>query len=114
MFWLAAIVFLPFPTALIEEGIDGGFAALYIGTLLAVSALNLLIATYLANHPELTDGAAVAESRRHVVASAFSDAILVALIISLFFPSIDLFGLLLLFPAQLIAGRVNRVGQVNA
>ena len=115
MFWLAAIVFLPFPTALIADGIDGGFAALYIGTLLAVSALNLLIATYLANHPELTDGAAVAESRRHVVASAFSvGAILVALIISLFSPSIGLFGLLLLFPAQLIAGRVNRVGQVNA
>jgi len=32
MFWLAAIVFLPFPTALIAHGIDGGFAALYIGT----------------------------------------------------------------------------------
>ena len=115
MFWLAAIVFLPFPTALIAHGIDGGFAALYIGTLLAVSVLNLLIANYLANHPELTDGQARAESRRHVVASAFSvGAILVALIISLFSPSIGLFGLLLLFPAQVIAGRVNRVGQVNA
>jgi uncharacterized membrane protein len=115
MFWLAAIVFLPFPTALIEDGIDGGFAALYIGTLLAVSVLNLLIANYLANHPELTDGQARAESRRHVVASGFSvGAILLALIISLFSPSIGLFGLLLLFPAQMIAGRVNRVGQVNA
>ena len=115
MFWLAAIVFLPFPTALIEDDIDGGFAALYIGTLLAVSALNLLIANYLAQHPELTDAEATAESRRHVVASAFSvGAILVALIISLFSPSIGLFGLLLLFPAQVIAGRVNRVGQVNA
>ena len=115
MFWLAAIVFLPFPTALIEDGIDGGFAALYIGTLLAVSVLNLLIANYLANHPELTDDAATAESRRHVVASAFSvGTILLALIISLFWPSIGLFGLLLLFPAQVIAGRVNRVGPVNA
>jgi hypothetical protein len=61
--------------------------------------LNLLIANYLANHPELTDGEATPESRRHVVASAFSvGAILVALIISLFSPSIGLFGLLLLFP----------------
>jgi uncharacterized membrane protein len=50
MFWLAAIVFLPFPTALIADGIDDGFAALYIGTLLAVSVLNLLIANYLAHH----------------------------------------------------------------
>src|SRR5215213_3325661 len=109
MFWLAAIVFLPFPTALIADGIDGGFAALYIGTLLVVSVLSLLIASYLAHHPELTDGKAAAESRRHVVASAFSvGAILIALIISLFSPIIGLFGLLLLYPAQLIAGRVNR------
>jgi uncharacterized membrane protein len=111
MFWLAAIVFLPFPTALLADGVDGGFAALYIGTLLAVSVLNLLIAYYLANRPELTDGEAAAESRQRVVASAFVvGAILVALIISLFSPSIGLFGLLLLFPAQLIAGRVNRAG----
>ena len=111
MFWLAAIVFLPFPTALIADGIDDGFAALYIGTLLAVSVLNLLIANYLTRHPELTDGEAAAESRQHVVASAFGvGAILIALIISLFSPSIGLLGLLLLFPAQLIAGRVNRAG----
>jgi uncharacterized membrane protein len=115
MFWLAAIVFLPFPTALIADGIDGGFAALYIGTLLAISVLNLLIAYYLAHRPELTDGETTTESRQHVVASAFSiAAILVALIISLFSPSIGLLGLLLLFPAQLIAGRVNAAGPVNA
>jgi TMEM175 potassium channel family protein len=114
MFWLAAIVFLPFPTALIADGIDGGFAALYIGTLLAVAVLNLLIANYLAHHPELTDGEATAESRQHVVASAFGvGAILIALIISLFSPSGGLFALLLLFPAQVIAGRVNRVGKVQ-
>ena len=115
MFWLAAIVFLPFPTALIADGIDGGFAAFYLGTLLAVTALNLLTANYLAHHPELTDGEVAADSRQHVVASAFSvGAILIALIISLFSPSIGLLALLLLFPAQVIAGRVNRAQQVNA
>jgi TMEM175 potassium channel family protein len=99
MFWLAAIVFLPFPTALIADGIDGGFAALYIGTLLAVSLLSLLIANYLARHPELTDGDAAVEGRQHVIASAFSvGAILIALIIWLFSPIIGLFGLLLLIP----------------
>jgi uncharacterized membrane protein len=109
MFWLAAIVFLPFPTSLISDGIDDGFAALYIGTLLAVSVLNLLIANYLAHHPELTDAEAAAERRQYVVASAFGvGAILIALIISLFSPSIGLFGLLLLIPSQVIAGRVNR------
>ena len=114
MFWLAAIVFLPFPTALLADGIDGGFAALYIGTLLAVSVINLLIANYLTHHPELTDGEAAAESRQHVVASALViGAILIALIISLFSPTIGLFALLLLVPAQVIAGRVTRVGKVQ-
>jgi uncharacterized membrane protein len=115
MFWLAAIVFLPFPTALIADGIDGGFAALYIGTLLAVSLLSLLIANYLARHPELTDGDAAVEGRQHVIASAFSvGVILIALIISLFSPIIGLFGLLLLIPAQVIAARLNGSGKVNA
>jgi len=44
MLWLAAIVFLPFPTALIADRIEGGFGTLYIGTLVVVSVLNLLIA----------------------------------------------------------------------
>ena len=115
MFWLAAIVFLPFPTSLISDGIDGGFAALYIGTLLAVSLLSLLIANHLAHHPELADGETAVEGRQHVVASAFSvGAILIALIISLFSPIIGLFGLLLLIPAEVIAGRVNGAGKVNA
>jgi len=41
MLWLAAIVFLPFPTALIADGLEGGFSTLYISTLLVVSILNL-------------------------------------------------------------------------
>jgi hypothetical protein len=69
----------------------------------------------LTRHAELTDGEAAAESRQHVVASAFGvGAILIALIISLFSPSIGLLALLLLFPAQVIAGRMNRARQVNA
>ena len=64
MLWLAAIVFLPFPTSLIEDGLNGGFGTLYISALLVVSVLNLLIASYLARHPELTDNQATAESRQ--------------------------------------------------
>ena len=71
MLWLAAIAFLPFPTSLIEDGLDGGFGTLYISTLLAASVLSLLLANYLVRHPELTDGQATAESRQHVVAGTF-------------------------------------------
>jgi uncharacterized membrane protein len=77
MLWLAAIVFLPFPTSLIEDGLNGGFGTLYISALLVVSVLNLLIASYLARHPELTDSQATAESRQHVVASSLTVAALV-------------------------------------
>jgi hypothetical protein len=86
------------------------------GAALGAFALSFaVIASYLAHHPELTDGEATTEGRQHVVASAFSiAAILVALIISLFSPSIGLLGLLLLYPAQLIAGRVNLARPVNS
>jgi uncharacterized membrane protein len=109
MLWLAAIVFLPFPTSLIEDGLDGGFGTLCISTLLAVSVLNLVMANYLAHHLELTDGEGTAESRQHVVASAFTvGALVVALVISFFSPSAGIWALLLLFPAQIIAGRLPR------
>lgn len=109
MLWLATIVFLPFPTALIADGLDGGFAAFYIGSLLIISVLNLFIANYLDHHPELTDGQATEKRRQHRIASAFIiGTLLLAMIISLFWPTVGILCLLLLFPAQLIAERVSR------
>jgi uncharacterized membrane protein len=105
--WLAAIVFLPFPTALIADGLEGGFSTLYIGTLLAVSLLDLLLTTYLARHPELSDGPAAADSRQRAIGSGLSAAaLLVALIISVFSPTAGIWALLLLVPTQIIAGRL--------
>jgi uncharacterized membrane protein len=107
MLWLALIVFLPFPTALIADGLQGGFASLYIGALLAVSVLNLLLASYLAHHPELTDIHTTLESRKHTTASWLTiGALVLALIISFFSAVVGLWALFLLFPAQIIAGRV--------
>ena len=109
MLWLAAIVFLPFPTALIADGLDGGFATFYIGSLLIISVLNLIIANYLDHHPELTDGQATKEVRQHHIISAFTiGTLLLALIISVFWPTAGIWCLLLLFPAQVIAGRMSR------
>jgi uncharacterized membrane protein len=108
MLWLAAIAFLPFPTSLIEDGLDGGFGTLYISALLAVSVMSLLLANYLVHHPELRDDQATADNRAHVIGSIFSVvALVVALIISLFAPAAGMWALLLLFPAQIIAGRVS-------
>jgi uncharacterized membrane protein len=109
MLWLAAIVFLPFPTALIADGLDGGFATFYIGSLLIVTVLNLFIANHLDHHPELTDSQATEGVSRHRIASAFTvGTLLLALIISLFWPEAGMLCLLLLFPAQWIADRLSR------
>jgi divalent metal cation (Fe/Co/Zn/Cd) transporter len=83
--------------------------------LLVVSVLNLILANYLARHPELTDGQATADSRQHVVASLFTvGALVVALVISLFSPSAGVWALLLLFRAQIIAGRLPRKASSDA
>ena len=112
MVWLALIVFLPFPTALIADGLQGGFASLYIGALLAISVLNLILASYLARHPELTDSQTTHESRQHTTASWFIVGTLVlALIISFFSAAAGMWAVLLLFPAGFIAGRITRKGQ---
>lgn len=109
MLWLAAIVFLPFPTALIADGLDGGFATLYIGTLLLISVLNFFIANYLDRHPELTDSQATEGVSRHRIGGALTvGTLLLAMIISLFWPAAGIWCLLLLFPAQRIAERVSR------
>jgi uncharacterized membrane protein YfcA len=97
-----------FPTALIADGLNGGFATLYIGALLAVSILSLLLLTYLIHHPELTDCEATAESRGHLTASWFSiAALVVALVISFFSATAGIWALLLLVPSQIIAGRLS-------
>jgi uncharacterized membrane protein len=109
LLWLAGIVFLPFPTALIEDGVDDGFATLYIATLLVTSVLTLLLAKYLADHPGLTDPEDAGEVRRHVPGSvAAAAALLLALVIALFSQRLGMYALLLLVPAQLIGGRIAR------
>jgi uncharacterized membrane protein len=119
MLWLAAIVFLPFPTSLIENGLDRGFGTLYISALLIISVLNLLITIYLARHTELIDSHARFEGRQYVIAGGFIvGALVIAVIISLFSPSGGIWALLLLVPAQIIARRLSRkaslVGPTNA
>ena len=107
--WLACIVFLPFPTALIANRLDGGFATLYIATLLAASTLTVVITVYLTRHPELTDTAGAAEVRRHVPSSsAAAAALLVALLLSLLSQGLGMYALLLLVPAQVLGDRRSR------
>jgi uncharacterized membrane protein len=109
LLWLACIVFLPFPTALIDDRVDEGFATLYIATLLVTSVLTLLLAKYLADHPDLTEPEDAGDVRRHVPGSAAAvAALLLALLVSFVSQRLGLYALLLLIPAQLIGGRIGR------
>lgn len=107
MLWLASIVFIPFPTALIGD--DLGFTTLYIASLLATSALTLLLTSYLARHPELLEDDQDAEIRRHVTVSWSTVVVLtVAVAISVVSDTAGLWALLVLGPAQVIASQGHR------
>ena len=101
--WLAAIVFLPFPTSFIDSDVGQGYASLYIATLLSASILTALLARYLQLHPELRDPAAKDLGNVVVTSWAAAGALVVAGAISLAAPRIGLCALALIIPAQGLA-----------
>lgn len=102
--WLATIAFLPFPTSLIEDDIHGGVTTLYIATLLAASAMTLVLARYLVRHPELRQRQSTTDLRAEVASGwAAIAALAVAVALSLLSARLGLVALLLLVPAQRIA-----------
>jgi uncharacterized membrane protein len=106
--WLACIVFIPFPTALLNDA-RNGYATFYIATLTAASVLTLLLTRYLGRHPELTHPGSGPELREHLVAGwVVVLTLLIALFVSLASQTLGLWAILLLIPAQMIAGRRAR------
>jgi uncharacterized membrane protein len=108
--WLASIVWLPFPTALISRHLQDGFGTLYVGSLLVVSLLTLALVLYLDRHAELLTVAGVSAFHQYrTVSVAPVLAMAAALTISLFSQHYGIWALLLMVPAQLIAnGMVRR------
>lgn len=97
--WLICIVFIPFPTELI--GKDSGRVALglYIGTMLAATAVGMACQSILVRTPML-----VSEPARGTLsvgpAATTTVAMVVAFVTAVVFPTIGLWALLLLFPAN--------------
>jgi uncharacterized membrane protein len=103
--WLAAMVLLPFPTALLEDA--QGYATLYLVNLLAVSILTSLLSRYIRRHPGLLDEPESAADAQHDrrFSLILNGGIGLALIASVFLQT-QAMWLLLLIP---IASRVVAV-----
>ncbi|MCU1420664.1 MAG: hypothetical protein JWN36_315 [Microbacteriaceae bacterium] len=100
MLWLAAIIFLPFPTELVSLGPSGDprVAGLYVGTIAVASIANLVMHWQITRSP----GMLFADARGRIgIIRALVDAIatVVATLLSLFVPHASLWPLLLLIPA---------------
>jgi len=109
LLWLASIVFLPFPTALVaSQGIDDrGTNALYIGTILVTTATGLLQQWLLIRSPELQ--AEAARGTLSIVSPLTTTIIIVvALVVAVVAPSVGLWSLLLLFLGRPIDWLVER------
>lgn len=98
--WLASIVFLPFPTALIavRGETDPVAIGIYIGTLAVTSGAALLMQVLVLRSPQLQLESVRGTLRITSFAISFG-AIVLALVLSLAVPGIGLYGLLLLIPS---------------
>ncbi|MCD2442599.1 DUF1211 domain-containing protein [Agromyces sp. SYSU K20354] len=107
--WLASIVVMPFTANVLahSDTVDPGVNSLYIGTVLLSNLTLSWLVVHLRRHPELT----VREGRVHlrVVDSLITTGtIALALLLAALFPAVGMFWLLLLVPANVIAGMVQR------
>jgi uncharacterized membrane protein len=95
--WLLCIVVLPFPTEIVGVYASTKFiAALYIGTLLALSICQLGLMLLIRNHKELEDEANPISPRLVSGAYIFTGLSLVAFLLAAFVPGVKFYALLLL------------------
>jgi len=107
--WLASIVVMPFTANVLahSDAADPGVNALYIGTVLSSSVALLWLVLHLRRHPSLTStGAAELLHFQDSVMTVIAFA--VALVLSVLFPEVGMFWLLLLIPANVVGGLLRR------
>lgn len=106
--WTVAIVFLPFPTALLPGGGDQAVTkVLYIGTLTASSICLACLAWVIRRNPDLHEPGQAPPSP--VVGVINAGLFLVALAVSLIFPVLSYFPLTLLITADWLAAMWSRM-----
>jgi len=120
--WLAAIVFLPWPTSMYGNAVNdqvvgpGGVGLLYWWTLALISGLGSLIAIHASRHPELLEpdarGIFAARQRgRQAIGALFFVSFVMVGVFSEFEPAIAPYLAFLLIPAGvLVRRRLEKVG----
>ena len=107
--WLASIVVMPFTANVLAHSgaADPGVNALYIGTMLSSSVALLWLVVHLRRHPSVTStGVAELLHLQDTVMTVIAFA--VALVLSVLFPEVGMFWLLLLIPANVVGGLLRR------
>ena len=107
--WLASIVVMPFTANVLSHSdlADPSVNALYIGTMVLSSIALLWLVIHLRRHPSLTASGARKNLRvRETVVTVITFA--VALVLSVIFPEVGLYWLLLLIPVSVVTGVLRR------
>ena len=107
--WLASIVVMPFTANVLSHSdlADPSVNALYIGTMVLSSIALLWLVIHLRRHPSLTASGARKNLRvRETVVTVITFA--VVLVLSVIFPEVGLYWLLLLIPVSVVTGVLRR------
>ena len=107
--WLASIVVMPFTANVLAHSdlADPSVNALYVGTMMLSSIALLGLAIHLRRHPSLTASGARKNLRvRETAVTAVTFA--VVLVLSVIFPRVGIYWLLLLIPAGVVTGALRR------
>ena len=109
MVWLACIVFLPFPTALMEEGSSSSFVSFYIACLLVTSLVLKWLSMVIERRPQLWAEPSNAVTREGSVRGwLISAGFALAFLMSFLSPALGLYSLLVLILVDPIANVVSR------
>ncbi len=107
--WLLTIVFLPFPTSLVQNDADKAFTVFYLSALFAAAVFTRAIGVYVARHAELAPGDRDDEFRAGAARGWATVAVFgFALLVSLVAAPLALWSLLLLVPAGMLSRRMVR------
>ena len=107
--WLASIVVMPFTANVLAHSdlADPSVNALYVGTMMLSSIALLWLVIHLRRHPSLTASGARKNLRvRETTVTAATFA--VVLVLSVIFPRVGIYWLLLLIPAGVVTGALRR------
>jgi uncharacterized membrane protein len=107
LLWLLGIVFLPFPTSLVQNDGEESYTVFYMASLFGVALLTRALGLYVERHPVLAPAPRDTSARAGTARGWAAVAVFgVALLVSLVAPRLATWSLLLLIPVSIASRRV--------